>query len=180
MIAWGMVVGALALLYVTRTVWLRLVAELIFRRDPDFRIQRSGKVYLLRWWVLPRNRWFNLYLHHMLRDDQDEALHDHPWVNVSIVVAGGYFEQMPSKRRPRSVASILPRTVWRKPGSIVFRRATTPHRLTLPAYGDSSISFFVTGPVVREWGFLCPKGWVHWKEFVKVVPGGNDTGRGCP
>lgn len=27
-------------------------------------------------------------------------------------------------------------------------------------------SLVVTGPPRRRWGFWCPKGWVHWKEFL--------------
>jgi len=35
-------------------------------RKPDFVIGRAGAPYLERWWVIPRNRWFNIYLHHFL------------------------------------------------------------------------------------------------------------------
>ena len=43
-------------------------------RDPDFVIGRPGKPYLLRWWVIQRNRWFNIYLHQILENDDDRAL----------------------------------------------------------------------------------------------------------
>jgi hypothetical protein len=72
---------------------------------PDFIIGGTENPYLLRWWVIPRNRWFNIYPHHMLRDDDPRALHDHPWWNVSIVLKGGYMEHR---------AHGLP--VWRRGG----------------------------------------------------------------
>ena len=45
--------------------------------------------------------------------------------------------------------------------------------------GKPSWSLFITGPKLRTWGFWCPKGWMHWEKFVKVVPGGNEIGAGC-
>ena len=37
---------------------------------------------------------------------------------------------------------------------------------------------FITGPRVREWGFHCPQGWVHWKRFT--APGDKGSvGKGC-
>lgn len=34
------------------------------------------------------------------------------------------------------------------------------------------------GPRFREWGFACPKGWVHWREFTEPGSEGR-VGRGC-
>ena len=67
----------------------RLIAH-VSRRAPDFQIGGSVNPYCNRWWVIPRNRWFNIYLHEFVRDDDDRALHDHPWWNISIVLRGGY------------------------------------------------------------------------------------------
>ena len=39
-------------------------------------------------------------------------------------------------------------------------------------------SLFITGPVTREWGFHCPQGWRHWKDFTSYREVGED-GRGC-
>ena len=71
----------------------RLLAKAnnIMRRPPDFIIGEPANPYLIRWWVIPRNRWFNIYLHEIRRSDDDRALHDHPWLNCSILLHGGYF-----------------------------------------------------------------------------------------
>lgn len=134
-------------------------------REPDFVIGTADDPYLRRWWLIPRNRFFNIYLHQVLRNDDDRALHDHPWWNVSVILKSGYYEITPKGRFRR-----------RCPG-LVFRRATAAHRLELidnkPAW-----SLFITGPKIREWGFLCPKGWRHWSEFTK--PGNKgEVGIGC-
>ncbi|SID67872.1 Protein of uncharacterised function (DUF550) [Mycobacteroides abscessus subsp. abscessus] len=63
--------------------WLRL--------EPHQPIGAEGEApYLLRWYVIPRNRWLNIYLHKFLRDDDDRALHDHPWWFVSLMLWGQY------------------------------------------------------------------------------------------
>lgn len=155
------------------------------RRKADFRIGPEANPYLLRWHLLPQNRWFNVYLHKMLRSDDDRALHDHPWWNCSVVLRTGYFEVSPFRAGVRGyVSADLPydqRRVWRGPGSVILRSAKGAHRLELPRMLDppATWSLFLTGPKVRDWGFHCPSGWRPWKEYVKVVPGGNEIGRGC-
>lgn len=38
---------------------------------PHFYIGGIAKPYLLRWFLIPRNPWFNIYLHKFLCDDDD-------------------------------------------------------------------------------------------------------------
>lgn len=146
------------------------------KRPPDFVIQDN---YLLRWHIIPHNRWFNIYLHNIRRSDDDRALHDHPWYNVSIILKGGYWELTPEGK--------FYRCRW----SITFRKATARHRLILSKvtiigaaiYGVTSYvedvwTLFITGPKIREWGFWCPKGFIHWKDFVDRSNKG-EIGPGC-
>ena len=65
-------------------------------RKPDFIIGPKDAPYLRRWWIIPRNRLFNIYLHQILRSDDDRALHDHPWINCSIILKGRYMEVTPA------------------------------------------------------------------------------------
>ncbi|MGH8074261.1 MAG: hypothetical protein ACREO4_09325 [Lysobacter sp.] len=48
--------------------------------------------YLTRWHVIPRNPWFNIYLHYFEHGDDDRALHDHPWRSWSLLLDGRYRE----------------------------------------------------------------------------------------
>lgn len=143
----------------------------VFHRPPDFVI---GDDYMLRWWVIPRNRWFNVYLHCIGRDDDDRALHDHPWWNISIILKGSYREITDELRSIEGNVTYRETRV-REPGDIVFRRAEEAHRLEVvkgPVW-----SLFITGRRVREWGFHCPKGWVHWTDFTS--DDGRSVGKGC-
>src|SRR5690606_35831081 len=74
------------------TVIRRLIDWYIARRPPDFIVGGAERPYLKRWWLIPRNPIFNVYLHQFLRDDDDRALHDHPWPWCSILLDGSYIE----------------------------------------------------------------------------------------
>lgn len=141
-------------------------APKVFGRPADYVIGSLDDPYLLRWWVITRNRWFNIYLHHTLRSDDDRALHDHPWYNISILLKGNLSEVLP-ENKVRKFKRFLP----------IFRKATDRHRLVLNDKNNPSWTLFITGPKIREWGFYCPKGWVHWKDFVADNPG--EIGNGC-
>lgn len=156
----------------------------VTRRQPDQVIPSTGSTYLRRWFLLPKNRFFNVYLHQFLRSDDDRALHDHPWLfNFSWLWLGDYFEHTIR-------AGGIHQRKLRKAGSMKFRVGPAPHRielLTAPldeqldagAAGTEHASLhsnlvpvscwtvFITGPVVRPWGFHCPGGWVHSRAFGK-------------
>lgn len=112
----------------------------------------AGDAYLVRWRLL-QTPWFAVYLHHILRSDDDRALHDHPWSFASVILAGGYFEHTPRGR------------FWRQPGSIILHRAEELHRIelgpsraaiggTLPAW-----TLVFCGRRRRPWGFSTAAGW---------------------
>lgn len=135
-------------------------------REPDFLIgPNKADPYMRRWWIIPRNDAFNIYYHEILHDDDDRALHDHPWPSLSIMCKGRLREITPDSER------IIHR------GDVVFRDAETAHRLELIG-GEPAETLFITGPRIREWGFHCPKGWVDWRSFVDPASPGQ-PGRGC-
>lgn len=148
------------------TTWYKRLAE---KRPPDFIIGGKEDPYMLRWWVIPRNRFFNIYLHRFLRSDDDRALHDHPWVNCSYLLEGEYTEHTIGAGGVHHEAISLPH-------SIKFRRSVAAHRVEL--HNGPCWSLFFTGPVIREWGFHCPKGWRSWKIFTSERDKGA-VGRGC-
>jgi len=131
-------------------------------RKPDFII---GDNYLRRWWLIPRNRYFNIYLHEINKSDDDRALHDHPWWNLSIILKGCYDEVTPKG------------TFVRKAGQFILRSGKALHRLVSPE-GGHGVTLFITGPNYRSWGFACPNGWRHWREFCDTNYTGK-IGKGC-
>lgn len=121
-----------------------------------FKPKYIGTGYLLRWHLIPRNRWFNIYLHKFIGDDDERACHDHPWNSFSIRLRG----QLRELIRMDSGAEY-----WFLAPRFSYRPTTFAHRLKLvdnkPAW-----TLFITGPRVREWYFHCPNGKVHWSKMT--------------
>lgn len=156
------------------------------RRDPDFLIGGREHPYMKRWWLIPRNRLCNVYLHNMLRSDDDRALHDHPWWSLSFCLKGGLTElTFADAGAPARLAAdgevADEEEIYRardiSAGDVVWRSASFAHRLVVDDL-EECWTLFITGPVIRRWGFHCPKGWRHWKDFVAPSDSG-DIGRGC-
>jgi hypothetical protein len=168
--------------------WLadRLIAR-AGKRPPDYVIGGEADPYLRRWWLIPRNRFVNVYLHQFLRDDDDRALHDHPWLfNASGLLRGDYVEHT-------IAAGGIATRAHRSAGEWKFRFGASPHRVELfragfaignaPARAIGSPlecwTLFLTGPVVRKWGFHCPReGWIPWERFTARDDRGA-IGKGC-
>lgn len=149
---------------------LRRFYRLAMSRAPDFVVGGSDDPYLRRWWIVPRNRWLNIYLHHFRRSDDDRALHDHPWPSVSVVLAGGYIEHFVG-------AGGAEHQRWFGEGAVIARGPAAAHRLEIPPHCQAW-TLFITGPRVREWGFHCPQGWRPWFAFVDPDDRGS-VGPGC-
>ena len=136
-------------------------------RAPDKII---GIDYLWRWYLIPQNRFFNIYLHRFLRSDDERALHDHPWCSVSVLLRGLIWEIV---RDPESGLDLPNYNIRRF--IPVYRNAKHAHRIILES--KDAWTLFITGRKIREWGFYCPNGWRHWEVFT--TDDGNQIGRGC-
>lgn len=143
-------------------------------RDPDLVIGPRKNPYLLRWYVTPRSAWAGICLHIFKRDDDDRALHDHPYPSLSIALKGRIREVYaqrgfdPRDKRQHSVRMI-------GPGEIRLRRADFAHRIEL--VDGLAMTIFITFAKSREWGFWCLQGWRHNKEFTGE--GTGLPGPGC-
>lgn len=118
----------------------------------------------MRWRVVRQNPLCSIFIHRFLRGDEDAVLHDHPWSNASFILEGEYTEVMADGPH------------LRRAGMLIARKAGTAHRIELHA--GEAWTLFMCGPRVREWGFHCPRGWRHWREYV--MPNDPDgVGPGC-
>lgn len=140
-------------------------------RDPDLIVGTEHDPYLRRWWLIPRNRFLNVYLHCFHRSDDDRALHDHPWWSLSLLLHGRYVEQT------IAVGGIHHRCAYHA-GAWRWRSAKFSHRVEIVP-GERCWTLFITGPVIREWGFHCPSGWRPACDFVSLSNGVSGVGLGC-
>jgi hypothetical protein len=122
------------------------------KKNPHYFVitNEVGDPYMCRYrlFKLP---FFKVYLHHILRSDEDQFLHDHPWNFVSFILWSGYLEQLPGRSR------------MVRPGAMIRHRATDSHRLILERPAWTLV--LVTGKK-RTWGFHTKSGWMaYWKFF---------------
>lgn len=162
-------------------------------RPPDLVIGPVENPYMHRWHLMRWNGW-QIALHKIWRSDDDRAVHDHVGDNLSILLWRTYKELM---RKYLPAGSIYRVSAWKQDGDgrmyrdeivqrewfgIYFRKAEAPHRLIL----DKPVwTLWLRWPSRRQWGFHCPKGWRHWKEYVAkpdqqyAVNGSSEIGIGC-
>lgn len=140
--------------------WLLTIA---INRDPDFVVGSADDPYMRRWYLIPRNRFFNIYLHEFCRSDSDKEMHTHPWLfNATIVLKGFYIEEevvYGGFHRPTQMAS------WDR--WFRLRGPWCAHRVILPLTSQRTWTLFITGPIVHMWGFIDPNfGWTDYKTFL--------------
>lgn len=117
--------------------------------SPDYIICDHQKPIIYRWYLIKRNGFFNIYLHNIVGSDEGRHLHDHPWFSMSVVLAGGFWEEK------------LNHVYYRRKGSLTLRSPWCKHRVNVWP-GRRAWTFFVTGPKMRKWGF-----WVDGKFMPK-------------
>ena len=137
-------------------------------RQPDLIIGPRDAPQTLRWHLF-RWRGIQVALHRWVRSDSDRALHDHSAGNISILLTGCYQEWFNHSWEP-------PRWRLRVPLVPYYRAGDTPHRVLL--HRGRLWTLWIRFKPWREWGFHCPKGWVHWTDYVDKRDSGL-VGRGC-
>ena len=128
---------------------------------PDFQIPG----YLNRWHLIPRNKWFNVYLHQFVGPDPGFHAHDHPWWNMTIKLWGDYLEFDNRDRGGIGAQRIFS-------GRVIIRRAQCWHiidRLESP----TCWTLFITGPVVRDWGFWVGDKWIKHTDYLDTIQDGE-------
>jgi hypothetical protein len=137
-------------------------------RRPDLIIGPKEAPQTLRWHLF-RWRGFQIALHRWVRSDNDRALHDHTAGNISILLTGRYLEVFSHSWEP---------LCWKLRRRFVpyYRKADTPHRVFL--HEGPIWTLWIRFAPWRQWGFYCPKGWRHWRQYTDERDMGL-VGRGC-
>ena len=109
-----------------------------------------GVPYIERFHVID-SRSVSIRFHHWLSSDDGRAPHDHPWNNGTMLLAGSLLEHTAG-----AVHQL-------EPHAVITRAATDAHIIELQS--PDAWTLFVTGPVIRPWGFHTAAGWVHWSDW---------------
>lgn len=117
-------------------------------------IDRPGDVYLSRL-MLVRTPWFGVYFHIIRRPDWSRCQHDHPWSFVTLILRGGYVEEVGGE------------TFTRRPGYIGYRPRAFEHSITQLRNGPA-YTLVLRGRNHEAWGFRTPEGKLPWERYMKL------------
>lgn len=154
----------LALPYVILPLWLVGFEGMLMSILPYRDIEQGGVLYLRRFYLTPTVRGRAIFLHHILRSDDDRDPHDHPWAFTSLMVVGSYFEH--NYQALPDIGECLPSNIrFVRSGNLTRRKATDIHRLRLrrPCW-----TLVLKGKRERKWGFWTKGGWVYWREYLGI------------
>lgn len=158
------------------------VADWLIRRatrTPYFHLTDKGAVYMYRYWLFnpypPKNdgagrRWGDwmpsIRLHHIMREDLDPHLHDHPWNARTFILRNWYREEKP--RQHCGMSNWTPTyVVQRNAGDTATLRFGEYHRIVEVAEGGVW-TLFVTWKKLGTWGFLVNGRKVPWREYLGI------------
>jgi hypothetical protein len=185
----------------------RLVAKLLARPAiADWLIARAKltpyqhimsadgtEMYMGRWWLFnpysrephkPRFWWcpWSFRIHHILREDNDRDMHDHPWNARTIILRGWYTEQREASDecKERVLAEMAPKPnsdfekwltsnatelIERKRGDTAQLMHGEYHRIDQVSTGGV-FTLFITSKWRGDWGFLVNGVKVPWRTYT--------------
>jgi len=155
------------------------------KRTPYLHIMSADgtEMYMGRWWLFnPYSRethksalWWcpwSLRIHHIMRQDEDRNLHDHPWNARTIILRGGYTEQRLLDHDDPGLSGLnMPASgqateyIDRRPGETAQLRYGEYHRIDTVADGGA-FTLFITSPYKGTWGFLVDGVKVPWRTYT--------------
>lgn len=177
----------------------RLLILLIPHFDIVKTVPGEGVVVYLRRFYIFRSRWLGMnfgdvYLHHIVRSDDDPDPHDHPWGFRGFIIWGGYTDQQ-WKWNPANIAvetttvstmggKLLvskPQFVGTaahrsgpvneevRPFTFISRKAEHIHRVIVVP-GRTAWTLILTSAYGRDWNFITENGPVFWRTYLGIPP----------
>ncbi|MGH9931715.1 MAG: hypothetical protein ACREA9_21135 [Pyrinomonadaceae bacterium] len=162
------------------------IANAIIRyaqRTPYFHLPcDEDPSYMKRWWVFnryrldngkPRFRWcpWSVRVHHILREDRERHIHDHPWNARTIILRGFYVEY----RENAEFESMTPSNPSNPEFEVKLRQAGDTATLGHNRYhcirqvSDGGVyTLFISGPWQGVWGFLVNGVKIPWRTYLRM------------
>jgi hypothetical protein len=133
---------------------------------------------------LVQSPWFGIYLHRLNTPDRRDTLHDHPWPFLSIVLRGGYTEEIGIRARGRGGVIVGRRFRSWRAGSVHWMRKTDAHTI-YDLRRSPTWTLVLVGRRRPEpsWGYWEGDRWVphdrhpHAAEFAAALAARQGAGR---
>jgi hypothetical protein len=122
-------------------------------------VSKEGIVHFRRYRLL-QTPWCAVYIHRIMKSDEDKHMHDHPWGFYSFILEGAYKE----------ITCLAPDFDLNNPkeltyysGNLAHHTAEDCHKLTLISSSVLTL-VFVYGKR-RVWGYQTEQGWIDFKSY---------------
>lgn len=130
-------------------------------------MSKEGELHFQRFRLLS-TPWCNIYVHHILRSDEDRDPHDHPWHFASLILWGGYKEEwLGAYEDHRYWSGRNLRVRKTHPGSLITHHKKDFHKITLRSKRVWSLVFTLDRSR-PSWGYQTRKGWIDHIEYRKL------------
>lgn len=110
----------------------------------------------MRRWVIDMVL-FSVRLHRFYTSDDERHFHDHPWWFFTIVLWGSYVDISPQGKDRLGT------------GSVRLRRAHHRHTVWIDWRSSGCLTFVITGPKCRVWGFWVKDRFLRAEKYFKRV-----------
>ena len=107
---------------------------------------------------------FNIFLHHILKSDNDD-LHDHPWGYFTLILNGGYYEHLELENAETNEKQIV--KIWRGPGFYQSVSSSHIHRLELDKTKGETWTLFIPFKQEKNWGFYTKDGYIDNETYLE-------------
>lgn len=133
---------------------------------------QEGELHFRRYRLLS-TPWFNIYIHHILKSDEDAHPHDHPWHFVSIILWGGYIERwLGAYENYRYWMGVPLREDVRGIGNLIIHNAKDFHQITLRKKSAWTL-VFTSSRERPSWGYQTSEGWMDFKKYRQLKRAGQ-------
>lgn len=124
---------------------------------------KAGDLYFQRFALIERDD-FSVYIHHILRKDEDDHLHDHPWPFWGIVLWGTYVETIFTPATKEFKQRI------RHPLTFGFLPSMGTYHKILDLVSKDVWTLVITGKRQPTWGYWIPEQnyWVESSEYRQL------------
>lgn len=116
---------------------------------------KEGTLHFKRWRVLT-TPWFDINIHGIYKEDQDKYLHNHPWKIWTMVLKGGYYEELHTgKHRLRTF------------GHMAYCKTSDFHKIS-KMHKSPVYTLAIMGKRCNdEWGYMVDGRFIDHKTFRK-------------
>lgn len=169
---WKIIAYLVALPFVSAWIWRRAVRTPYIHLDGYMNrywlfnpYQHADGAYIKHGWL--RRLLPSVRVHHILRGDRDDHLHDHPWNARTIILSGYYRETRLVHPKPFRDCPAAPYRVhfYRAEGDTAAIRFGEYHSIDEVSPGGV-VTLFFTWKYRGVWGFLVDGVKVPWRQYL--------------